>query len=59
MWCGAGLVVSCLPYLNDGSHGKYSGGVKGQVGSGPGPDLVLDLVVGNPACRRELELDDP
>ena len=35
-------------------------GFQDQVGLGPGqPDLVLDLVVGNPACDSRLELDDP
>jgi len=32
--------------------------VKDQVGCGPGQlDLVSDLVAGNPACGRALELD--
>jgi len=35
------------------------GGVQGQNRWGPGqPDLVPDLVVGSPACSRELELND-
>ena len=36
------------------------GGVQGWVGWGAGqPNLVCDLAVGNPACGRGLELDDP
>lgn len=34
-------------------------GVQGQLGCGPGqPDLVSDLVAGNPACGWGLELVD-
>jgi len=41
------------------SFSKPAGGVRDQVGLGLGqPDLVLDLVVGNPLHSRGLELDD-
>ena len=36
------------------------GGVRGQVGWGPGQSgLLTDLEVGGPACGRGLELDHP
>lgn len=50
-------VVSHWTSSHSGCECPISGGVRGQIGLGPGqPDLVLNLVVGNPAHSRRLEL---